>query len=94
MKRRTDIAAAARLLREQQDISVDVLAARAGLDRKVIYHIERGCYNPTLDSLQGVAGALGLPLWELLRFAERLNDIVETRGEDTPSLRDEHWRAA
>ena len=94
MKRHADIAAAVRLLREQQEVSVDTLAIRAGIDRKVIFHIERGAYNPTLLSLQSVAIALGLPLWELLRFAERLNDTVATRSEDVPSLRGEHWRAA
>jgi transcriptional regulator with XRE-family HTH domain len=63
----------ARLLREQREamgLSMNEVAARAGLSHTMISRVERGLRRPTLDTLLRIAGAMKLDLWPLLKKAE------------------------
>ncbi len=48
-----------RALRKQQEVSQEEMAARAGLDRSYLGHIERGEKNITLLKIYQLAEALG-----------------------------------
>lgn len=55
-----------RKIRNQNNLSQEELAARAGLHRTYIGSLERGERNPTLMTVQKIANALNLSLVELL----------------------------
>jgi len=57
--------------REQRDVSQEALAFEAGLHRNVIGRLERGEYNPSLETLISIQRALDVPLSELIVGAER-----------------------
>jgi len=66
----TGIAAAVgaqiRLRREQRGMSASELARRAGVSKATLSGLESGRSNPTIDTLDAVAVALGIPLADLL----------------------------
>jgi transcriptional regulator with XRE-family HTH domain len=67
----------AQLLRDERirrKISMDQLAAKAGLSQPMISYVERGLRNPTLDTLLRIAGALDVDLWKLLKRASTMAD--------------------
>jgi len=66
--------AAVRQVRCQQGLSQEELGFRAGLHRTYIGDIECGRRNATLPSAQRIADALQIPLSELIRIAESLQD--------------------
>jgi len=49
------------------DISQELLAEKAGLHRTYIGQVERGERNISVDSMERLADAVGLELWEMLR---------------------------
>lgn len=55
-----------RLRREQRGMSAAELARRAGLAKATLSGLESGRSNPTIDTLDAVAVALGIPLSDLL----------------------------
>ena len=55
-----------RALRLQRDLSQEALAAKAGLHRTYISLIERGKQSVTLDSMEKLAGALGVSVKKLM----------------------------
>lgn len=55
-------------LREEKGWTQADLARACGKDRQAIEKIENGKVNPTAYSLLEVAGALGLPVMEMLNF--------------------------
>ncbi len=55
-----------RLLRVMRGWSQEALALEAGLDRSYVGAVERGERNPTLASVERLAGALGVEVAELL----------------------------
>ncbi len=62
-----------RLLREKREalgLSMNVVAAGAGLSHTMISRVERGLRKPTLDTLLRIAGAMEVELWPLLKEAE------------------------
>jgi transcriptional regulator with XRE-family HTH domain len=61
------VAVALRRLREARRLSQEDFAARCGLHRTYVGAIERAEGNITLDTLDRVAAALGVPAAELLR---------------------------
>ena len=67
-------------------ISQEELAARAGLHRTYVSDVERGVRNPSLDSVQKLAGALELSLPMLFEKAGRVRSrLVEILlVEDNP----------
>lgn len=56
-----------RQAREQLQLSQEVLAEKADLHRTYIGQVERGERNISIDNLEKLAEAVGLPLWEMLR---------------------------
>jgi transcriptional regulator with XRE-family HTH domain len=57
--------------REAQGLSQEALAHRAGVHRTYVGLIERGLRKPTIEVGHALARALGTPLSELIREAER-----------------------
>ncbi len=62
----TAVGAQLRLRREQRGMSASELARRAGLSKATLSGMESGRANPTIDTLDAVAVALGIPLTDLL----------------------------
>lgn len=56
-------------LRERRGLTQAQLAARAELSHKFVGEIERGTANPTVDTLAGLAEALGVEIAELFEVA-------------------------
>ncbi len=59
-----------RLLRQQQGLSQEEVAHRAGIHVTYLSGIERGVRNPSLKNIRRVAIALGFPVRELFSFDE------------------------
>jgi transcriptional regulator with XRE-family HTH domain len=55
-----------RAARRERGLSVGALAEAAGVGKGSLSEIENGIRNPTLSTLQSVAGALGVPLATLI----------------------------
>jgi transcriptional regulator with XRE-family HTH domain len=64
MNARELVARNIRRLRVVRDISAEVLAADAEIDRAYMSLIERGLGNPTVDMLEKLATVLGVELGE------------------------------
>jgi transcriptional regulator with XRE-family HTH domain len=62
----TSVGGQIRLRREQRGMSAAELARRAGLAKATLSGLESGRSNPTIDTLDAVAVALGIPLADLL----------------------------
>lgn len=67
----TAIAAAIRALRAEQGVSQENLAALAGVDRAYMGRLERGKGNPSVEVMDRIAAALGLPLDAVFAEVER-----------------------
>ncbi len=59
-----------REVRQENGLSQEELADRAGLHRTYISQVERGLKSPSLRSLEQIAQALGVPPSALLRRME------------------------
>lgn len=57
-----------RLAREELQLSQELLAEKAGLHRTYIGQVERGERNISVDSMERLAEAVGMELWEMLRI--------------------------
>ena len=55
-----------RALRSQRGWSQEYLAFECGLHRTFIAHCERGARNISLDNMEKIALAFGVPIWVLL----------------------------
>lgn len=55
-----------RALRNERNLTILELAAKAGLSAGIISQIERGNSNPSISTLQKLRGALGVNLWAFL----------------------------
>ena len=60
--------------RKQAGISQEELARKTGISLTLIRDIERRSANPTLSSLERLAGAFGISVVELLDFNNVLHD--------------------
>lgn len=67
---RTDLANAIRELRKSHSLTLDALAAAAGMHTTYLSRIERGHSNPTWEKLIGIANALDLPISAIVAAAE------------------------
>lgn len=65
-----------RRLRVAQDIAADDFALQAGVDRAYFGKIERQVANPTIDILERLADALGVPVSEFF--------VVPPKGAQKP----------
>ncbi len=66
--------------RRKQGISQEKLAAKAGLSRTGVRHVESEQYRPTLNSLLRIAGALGMNLPGLVADAEKESGAQRRAG--------------
>jgi transcriptional regulator with XRE-family HTH domain len=57
--------------RLRQKLSLNVLSARAGLNRQTVTFIEEEQRTPTLDTLLRLTDVLGVPLEDLIQKARR-----------------------
>lgn len=55
-----------KLLRAERKLSQEDLALECDLHRTFIAHVERGARNVSLDNIEKIAGALGVPVYQLL----------------------------
>ena len=67
MDGRARVARNVRRLRVAAGLSQEVLAVDARLDRTYVSRIERNLENPTVDTLDRIARALGVDLVEIVR---------------------------
>jgi transcriptional regulator with XRE-family HTH domain len=62
----SDLGGRVRTRREQLSLSQTELARRAGVHLNLVGRLERGIYNPTVLKLLAIAGALRVPLHQLV----------------------------
>ena len=65
-----------RRIRVHREISAEILAADAGVDRAYMSQIERGIANPTIDVLERIATVLHVEMVELF--------VMPSPGEGPP----------
>jgi len=58
-----------RLERERRNLSMNVVAARAGLSQQMVSYVEREMRNPTLETVLRISAAIEVDPLELLRRA-------------------------
>jgi transcriptional regulator with XRE-family HTH domain len=65
----------ARLLkaeRQKRDLSLTILAQRAGLSRQMVSYVEQEKRNPSLDVLLRIAESLDIKLEEVIRRSRKM----------------------
>jgi transcriptional regulator with XRE-family HTH domain len=65
----------ARLLKEERlrrDLSLNVVSARAGLNRQTVSFVEQEQRTPTVDTLLRLTDVLGIKLEDLIKKARKL----------------------
>jgi transcriptional regulator with XRE-family HTH domain len=75
-----------RLVRIHAGISQEVMAAEAGLDRAFVGTLERGQRNISIDNIELICKAIGLPAHELMNPdlpAQHGLDVTVTRAPRT-----------
>jgi transcriptional regulator with XRE-family HTH domain len=89
-----DLGQAIRRLRQAHRVTIDDLAAAAGMHPTYLSSIERGLRNPTWSKLCGLADALDMPISTLAGAAEheaavaRIARAARTRlSRPTPDIR-------
>lgn len=71
------VAVILRLLRERADLTQEELALEIDMSASEISHLESGRRNPTLGTLQRLAGGLGVRSSQIIVLAEELEFRVE-----------------
>ena len=81
-------------LRKGQDMSLAVLARKAGIGKSTIFNLERAQGNPAIDTLWSLASALDVPIGALF-VDTALLDVRVMRRDEAPVLLGEtpHRRA-
>lgn len=67
---RTDLGKAIRELREERGLTLDVLAAKAGMHTTYLSRIERAHSSPTWEKMSSLAEALDMTVSEVAKAAE------------------------
>lgn len=67
---RTDLGKAIRELREARGLTLDALAAEAGMHTTYLSRIERAHSSPTWEKISSLAEALGVSIAEIATAAE------------------------
>lgn len=76
-----DVGVTIRRLREERQLSLRDLAARAGLTQSFLSQVERGLTSPSVASLRKVAQAFGIPLAALFQGPAAPEDRVVRRDQ-------------
>ncbi|MFE3836969.1 helix-turn-helix domain-containing protein [Pseudogemmobacter sonorensis] len=79
MSPNTIIAAAIRREREQAQLTLSALAARAGLAKSTLSQLEAGKGNPNVETLWAIANALGVPFSSLFESASSHGALIRAR---------------
>jgi transcriptional regulator with XRE-family HTH domain len=74
-----------RRLRRRRELTLDVLAERAGVSKGTVIGVEQARANPSIATLCGIADALGVGVVTLIDPGEDPQVKVK-RGPDTPAL--------
>ncbi len=84
-----------REIRKERGISQEIIASRAGISTSFLSHIERGTKKSSLDTVERLAKALGLPVGDLFekqepskfysqpaerQFSQRIEGFVREKG--------------
>src|ERR687894_530600 len=70
-----------RTARQRQGLTLDALAAAAGISRATLSNLERGEHSPSLTAATNVARSLGVSLAELLGDEDRRPVVTIPRAE-------------
>jgi transcriptional regulator with XRE-family HTH domain len=54
-------------LRRERGLTQETLAAKAGINRVTLARLERAEHPPNLETLESIAGALGVTIADLVR---------------------------
>lgn len=65
--------------RKDNELSQEQFAERTGISLPLVSELERGIANPTLQTLEKLAEAMGMSVAELLDVRATLNDPVRIR---------------
>lgn len=76
-----------RRLRRTRELTLDALAASAGISRAALSKIERGERTPSLSNALQIAEALAVPLAELV--GQPIEPVAVTRAADVQRMRQE-----
>jgi transcriptional regulator with XRE-family HTH domain len=80
------IAARLRTERAQRRWTLDELAARSGVSRRLIVQIEQADANPSIATLLKLAAAFGITLTELLGSQPQERPVAVVSGQDVMTL--------
>ncbi len=81
-----EIAARMRAERAQRRWTLDELAARSGVSRRLLVQIEHADANPSLATLLKLAAALGVTLTELISEEPEARPVAVASGQDAMTL--------
>ena len=81
---RTQLGLNVRSLRQASGLSQEAFADKCGFARSYMSRIERGLSNPSIDALEALAGALGVPISHLF---DKPNSVAP-RGIFVPFAKD------
>ena len=81
-----EIASRVRAERARQRWTLDELAVRSGVSRRLLVQIEHAEANPSLATLLKLAAALGVTLTELLSWEPEARPVGAVSGRDVPTL--------
>ena len=88
------VAATTRELRERANLSLSQLAQRAGVSKATLSQLEAAKANPSIDTVNALARALGVPIAELLS-PRRAHARVVRSGDGVPlAAGDSSYRSA
>lgn len=73
-----------RALRERRGISLSELARRSGIAKSIVSQVERGAYNPTIQTVFSLSRALQVPASSLLE--DTGGDVVLVRSDELEVL--------
>jgi transcriptional regulator with XRE-family HTH domain len=82
----TEIASRVRTARAQRRWTLDELAARSSVSRRLLVQIEQAEANPSLATLLKLAAALGVTLTELLSEESDARPVAVASGQDAMTL--------
>lgn len=69
------------VLRRQRGLSQTALAGRVGVTLETISRLERGVSLPSVERLDAVAVALGVPLWMLLQDEDSTEKVFGSKAQ-------------
>ena len=72
-----------RNVRKQKGMSQEELSIKSQLSRSYVYYLESGKCSPTFDTLERIAEAMAISIWELIRGEIYEEESSHYRGNAT-----------